>query len=667
MLKTKTRKLLNDPDKKLSFKRNELRNLPLIESDDLLETIFNNVEIGISLVDAEGKFLKVNEALCRFYGRTNAELIGKYFTILVPEQHKKASIEKFLFLLNEGYEKPYEFRVTRDDGAYSDLCVTSQRIYTEGKPVIVSTFSDITQKKKDEQHRKLLESVIINTHDAIIISHAEPIDHPPIVYINSAFTQMTGYNPEDIIGKTADILRGPLTDEKTLAELINKMKNWEPAEVELVNYKKSGEAFWVNFNVVPIKIKSGQFTHWISIQRDITERKKNEENLKAAKVSAEMASKAKADFLSNMSHEIRTPMNAIIGLTDLIMQEDLPIPVMDNLKTVKYSADNLLVIINDILDFSKIEAGKVRLESLDFNIVEIMGQLTKTMGVTACQKGLGFNVNISQTLPELIKGDPFRLNQIMMNLIGNAIKFTQKGDIKVEVKEGKIKNNVVDIFFSVKDSGIGIPKEKLKIIFESFTQAYTDTERLFGGTGLGLSITKKLVRLQGGNITVASEIGKGSEFSFNLKYDISNKNLTEKNKNKMKSEEKDLSGMKILVAEDNKINQMVAKQIFRKWKVDIAVANTGKEAVEMIKNNSYDLVIMDLQMPEMSGIEATKIIRESDPAVLDCKIPILALTADAFGESKQKVLEMGMNDYIVKPFNQDELYEIISKYRKVKA
>ena len=663
MIKSKKRRSV-----KYSSKKINLNNQSVIENDDLLETIFNNVEIGISLVDSDGKFLKVNEALCRFYGRNKEELTGNYFTVLIPEQHKKTSFEKFVFLLKEGYEKPYEFRVTRDDGSYSDLCVTSQRIYSNGEPVIVSTFNDVTQKKRDEEHRKLLESVIINTHDAIIISHAEPLEYPgpPIVYINSAFTKMTGYEPEDIIGKTAAILRGPLTDEKTLVELANKMKNWEPAEVELINYKKSGESFWVNFNVVPIRIKSGKFTHWISIQRDITERKNNEENLKAAKKVAEHASKAKADFLSNMSHEIRTPMNAIIGLTDLIMQEDISDPIMENLKTVKYSADNLLVIINDILDFSKIEAGKVRLESIDFNIVEIMGQLTKTMGVTACQKGLGFNVNISKNLPLMIKGDPFRLNQIMMNLIGNAIKFTQHGDIKVDVTEGEIIDNKVEVFFSVKDSGIGIPEDKIKIIFESFTQAYTDTERLFGGTGLGLSITKKLITLQGGDIKVRSELDKGSNFSFNLKFDISNNNLTDNRKIKMNSVKKDLSGMNILVAEDNKINQMVAKQIFRKWKVEIDIANTGKEAFDMVGKKCYDVVIMDLQMPEMSGIEATKLIRESNDAHFDCNIPILALTADAFGESKQKVLEMGMNDYIVKPFDQDELYAIVSKYRKVK-
>lgn len=651
---------------RLNVKQAMVKN-PITESEKLLDTIFNSVNVGITLCDDMGRFIRVNDSLCNFYGRKKEDLIGNSFTILVPEKHKQASIERFLVLLNEGYEKPYEFRVYRPDGSFADLFITSLRIIEDGKPVIVSTFNDITQKKQDDEHRKLLESVIINTNDAIIVSNAEPLEGtgPDIVYINNAFTKMTGYDPEDIIGKTVNILRGPLTDEKTLEFLYQKMKNWETAEVELMNYKKSGEAFWVSFNVAPIKIKSGPFTHWISVQRDITEKKKSEEKLKAAKQSAEVAAKAKSDFLSNMSHEIRTPMNAIIGLTDLLLLEDHNPKILDNLKTVKYSADNLLRIINDILDFSKIEAGKVRLESIDFDLREISNQLSKTLGVSAKSKGLKFNITVDKKIPEKLKGDPFRLNQIMTNLIANGIKFTNKGEVKINILLLKQEKNSVEILFAVKDTGIGIPEDKIKYIFESFTQAYTDTERLFGGTGLGLSITKKLIQLQGGKITVKSKEGKGSEFSFNLKFDICNKRMKEI-KNTMEKDEKDLSGMNILVAEDNKINQMVATQIFRKWKVEIDLANTGKEAVDMARKKCYDVIIMDLQMPEMSGIEAAKIIRESIDADLDCNTPILALTADAFGESKQKVLEMGMNDYIVKPFDQDELYKIIYKYRKVK-
>jgi signal transduction histidine kinase/ligand-binding sensor domain-containing protein/CheY-like chemotaxis protein len=382
--------------------------------------------------------------------------------------------------------------------------------------------------------------------------------------------------------------------------------------------------------------------------------------LTAAKELAEKSAKAKENFLSTMSHEIRTPMNAIIGLTHLLNDENKNKEQEDNLKTLKFSADNLMVIINDILDFSKIDAGKVEFEDVDFNLRELLQGIQHSLSLQAAEKNLTFEFMIDEQIPAVLVGDPVRINQILSNLIINAIKFTKIGGIYTSVILKELHPDKVLLTFSVKDTGIGIRKDKQTIIFESFEQASNDTTRKYGGTGLGLTITKRLLELRNSRINLESEPGVGSHFYFDYSFGIS-KSSKSLQSDSSKSKEQSFKNLKILMVEDNTINQAIASKFLNKWGAEITFADNGLIGVEKVKQQQFDLVLMDLQMPEMDGFQATRAIR-SIPGEYYQKLPILALTAAAMQEVRQQVEAAGMNDYIAKPFNPNDLYNKIAKY-----
>lgn len=381
-----------------------------------------------------------------------------------------------------------------------------------------------------------------------------------------------------------------------------------------------------------------------------------------AKERAEVAAVTKAEFLSNMSHELRTPMNAVVGLTHILLDSKPREDQKENLNTLKFAADNLLAIINDILDLNKIEEGKIVFEHIDFNLKRLVVNIQSTLMLKAEEKKLSFLVDIEEDMPTMLIGDPVRLSQILLNLANNAIKFTEEGHVKIKISLKKMVEEEAMIFFEVIDTGIGIAKEKQEIIFNSFTQADANTTRLFGGTGLGLTITKKLVELQGGHIAVESTPGQGARFYFCLIFPIS-KNINLKGEDTIKLlEEYNLNNPKrILLVEDYKVNQMVAEKFFKRWEMEYDVANNGLEAINMIKQNDYGLILMDLQMPEMDGYEATKVIRRMDGGAYT-QLPIVALSASAMLEIKQRALDIGMDDFISKPFKPKELYNTIAKF-----
>jgi signal transduction histidine kinase/FixJ family two-component response regulator/HAMP domain-containing protein len=390
---------------------------------------------------------------------------------------------------------------------------------------------------------------------------------------------------------------------------------------------------------------------------DIDERKKFEMDLIAARDTAEKAAAIKSQFLSNMSHEMRTPMNAIIGLSDLLLEDSLSPVQEEKLIAIKHSGRNLLKIINEILDFSKIEAGMIAIEKISFDLRQVVDVVVKTFSFKAESKNLKLITRIDEEIPNSILGDPYRLNQLLLNLLGNAVKFTERGHVKLSIAlDSKVKSESgkIGLIFIVEDTGIGIVPEKHELIFESFSQAQSDHSRKYGGTGLGLSITKKLVEIQGGKLEMNSIVGKGSTFKFYLTFEQGDPLIL----SSYEASEKlsDLKGLKILLVEDNAMNQFVAVQILKKLEVNIETALNGRQALGILALRRFDLVLMDLQMPEMDGYEATKLIRLGMAGVLDAKIPIIALTADAFNQTKELTVQVGMNGFITKPINQQELF-----------
>ena len=396
--------------------------------------------------------------------------------------------------------------------------------------------------------------------------------------------------------------------------------------------------------------------------KNISNKKETLKAISDAKIEAERMAKAKSTFLSNMSHEIRTPLNVILGLSEIILKGDIKNHSLlkTNLEGIDFSARNLLAIVNDILDFSKIEAGKLSIQAIDFNLHKVVTSLTNGFAIKAKEKGLVLETHIDTEIPDIVIGDQYRLNQILTNLIGNSIKFTQKGKVSVTVKLVSEADNEIALKFQVKDTGIGIEKEKLSHIFDSFYQVEDPNNSKIIGTGLGLAITKELIELQNGILHAESLVGMGSIFEFILPLKKSKlKKITDLCENR-KLKTKNLNGLKVLVAEDNKMNQFYIKQLLDGMEVDVDIAENGAIAVEKFNNAevAYDLILMDMHMPVMNGIEAINIIRKSNKNSLK-KVPIVACSADVFPEARKNAIKAGIDFYLTKPLNEDSIKEVL--------
>lgn len=414
----------------------------------------------------------------------------------------------------------------------------------------------------------------------------------------------------------------------------------------------------------PIYRKESQTPVGCSISlKDVTELSITHRLLYEAKQEALQAAQSKTDFLSTMSHEIRTPMNAVIGLTNLLLADNPRDDQREHLETIKFSGDNLLHIINDILDYNKIESGNLSLEHIDYDLRNMIDKLTRVLKNKAESKGIYLKTELDEKMSGWIKGDQVRLNQVLTNLIGNGIKFTKEGGVtlRIRVVDDSIEGRQT-LRFEVIDTGIGIPRDKQAAVFERFTQADTNTTRNFGGTGLGLAICKKLTEAFESKLKLESEPGKGSNFYFDMDVEISVSPEALESASDPTHIEKDLRGGLILLAEDNEINVLVIGEYLKQWNARFDVAENGKIAIEKAKEQQYELVLMDLQMPEMDGYEATKGIRAlSDP--VKANIPIYALTADAMVEIKERVMESGMNGIFHKPFDPESVYRTL--YREM--
>jgi PAS domain S-box-containing protein len=503
----------------------------------------------------------------------------------------------------------------------------------------------------------MLSGVISSALDAIVITGA----YGHIIHWNQAAMEIFGYSEKEVKGRTLLETILPLSYDHThwngfpgfpqhdVTPMLNQRH-------ELTAVRKNKEEFPIELTVTAIVDENESY--YSAFIRDISSRRQREQELVQMKEKAEQAAKAKSQFLSVMSHELRTPLNAVIGITHLLLQSQPREDQQEDLRTLQFSGESLLHIINDILDFTKLDSGKIELSAIDFNLRELTQSLYQSFSYKAREKNIVFDVEYDDRMPFFVKGDNFRLSQVLNNLISNAIKFTHEGFVKLKVEMVENKGGHFITRFSVIDSGIGIPEEKQEKIFEQFTQADSDTTRLYGGTGLGLSISGRLVELMGSSILVASTLGKGSNFSFTL--DLLQGSHSDPNAGLAKVVNKSNDAFRnklILLAEDNVFNANIARRFITGWGAQLEVVVDGRQALEFVSRRKYDLILMDVQMPVLDGFACTRKIRKHFKDV-----PILAITASPKNEIINEIMACGMNDFVSKPFKPNELRSKLLEY-----
>ena len=550
----------------------------------------------------------------------------------------------------------------------------------EPQGVFVAVVRDIDDRLRMESELRKLAQAVEQSPGSIVITNLKP----EIEYVNEAFLEATGYTWEEVIGKNPRLLQSGNTPPETFRSLWATLAGGHAWQGEFYNRDKNGREYTEHAIITPIRSPNGTVTHYVAVKDDITEKKQLTQELEAhrhhleelvgertaqlalAREKAESANKAKSVFLANMSHEIRTPMNAIIGLTHLLLRESPRDDQASRLTKIETSAGHLLAIINDILDLSKIEAGKLTLEHSDFSLKDLLEHIHSLFREELIAKGLTIEVDVGDT-PIWLNGDATRLSQALLNYVGNAIKFTEQGTIYIRTSVLEESNRELLLRFEVEDRGIGIAADIMPSLFEAFEQADPSTTRVHGGTGLGLAITRRLVLMMGGEVGAQSELGEGSTFWFTAKLGRRQSQFPTLPSAVVMDAERQLreryAGFRILLAEDNAINLEVAVALLSSVGLVTDTAPNGRVAVEMASENDYDLILMDIQMPELDGLEATRQIRSAiDPKAGNVTTPILAMTANVFEEDRLECLKAGMEDYIAKPVEPGNLFSTIIKW-----
>ena len=626
------------------------------------ENILNNLPADIAVFDAEYRYRFVNPVSIKD-NNLRKWIIGKtdedYFRFRNrPLDNAYERYKRFQEVLSLKKEVRWEEESFDNSGAERVHLRILYPVLDENNCVsqLIGYGIEITERKYIEQQVKFSEKRyrdLINFSQGIIITH----DFTGIVKsINPAVEKILGIPPDAVVGKNL-VSFIPERDQAAFTEVyITNIIEQGGVEGVFRIFTITGEKVYLLYKNVVVK-EPGTEPYIIGFAQDITQRILAEKELEVAKQITEDSSRAKERFLANMSHEIRTPMNGIIGIASLLKKTPLNKEQRNYLNLVLESANNLLVIINDILDLEKIIAGKLEFESIPFNITEKVQIVADSFKYKAEEKDISLYVKNDLASNLYVNGDPYRLSQILTNIISNAVKFTEKGQIIVSITMEEKNHEVVEVTYCITDTGIGISSDKLNDIFDPYVQERSETSRKYGGTGLGLAICKNLVDLQGGSLQVKSDLGKGSSFNIIIPY---KKALGKPLIVEDKRDRKLLSGKRILVAEDVEINQFLAKHILESWMCDVTITPNGAEALQELINNDFDVILMDIQMPVMDGIETTHQIRTLKDKS-KANIPIVALTANALKGDDEKYRAAGMNGYLTKPFNEVALYSILTR------
>ncbi|MGY2132017.1 PAS domain S-box protein [Hymenobacter sp. HD11105] len=629
-------------------------NLAIEASTRRLSTTIANFQEGILLEDEHRQVVLVNEAFCQMLNTdaTPEQLVGVKTELLLASARSGGPSEP-------GWLEGTNGQVLDQQAVIGDVLQRKngkvfQRdfipIYSHNASLgYLWKFQDVTEQKNAEEALKRREEKYRRIIERMKLGLVETDLDDQVLYVNQAFCDTLGFSSDEIMEQ--HLL------SSLLVEVVSPPQDGTEAYERIVA-SKGGSQKWLLVSRAPVYNDERQIIGAIHITLDITHQKTLENKLRAAKEHAEDSSKAKEVFLANMSHEIRTPMNAILGMAQLLAKTELTPDQEDFLGAISTSGENLLVIINDILDHSKIEAGQLQVEKIGFNVSQLIAQIEKTLHYKAEEKGLTLITEIMPQVPPVLLGDPYRITQILLNLAGNSIKFTEKGSVTISCELVQQVEDAVEIKFMVADTGIGIDPDYLSDIFKEFSQEDSSVTRKFGGTGLGLSISKSLVNLMGGELLIESEKHEGTVNSFSLLLQVGSENDLPRKEVANHSLRERLRGKQVLLVEDNKFNRQIAKALLNNVHIEVTEAENGAMAVELLQAHRFDLILMDMQMPIMNGLEATAVLRHQ----VGLSTPIIALTANAIKGEREKCLAAGMNDYLAKPFQEDELLKIVSDW-----
>ncbi|PWL30283.1 PAS domain S-box protein [uncultured Roseivirga sp.] len=637
----------------------------LNEKSNLLQIITDTSQDIVCLHDLRGRYTYVSPSIYENLGYSPDEIIGKTpYDLMHPDDKGRAMEEAHRPLLKGDRRNYLEYRLRHKNGDYIWFESISTAIEnSEGKVTAIRSATRNIQIRKQQED-------IISDQNSQLQSFVLATPAPVAMFDNDVkylahsreWLKTYGLEGRKVIGVSHYEIFPEIGEEwkkihqECLSGVTHK-KDEDPFE------REDGSIQWLRWEVKPWYLENGGIGGIIMLTEDITESKRQEIELRDAKERAEVASQAKANFMSVMSHEIRTPLNAVIGMSHLLMQENPREDQLPGLKIIRFSGENLLSLVNDILDYNKIEAGKVELEEISFNLEELINNIKQAHSFRAEERAVDLKLFFDSDLPKVVMGDPARLSQVINNLLSNAVKFTKEGSVRITIEQTKRRDDKVEVYFEFKDTGIGISEANLQKIFDRFVQAESNITRNFGGTGLGLSITKRLLEAMGGEISVNSKLNKGSTFYFSLIFPISEESSIDSEFNMLGVNTSDLPKIEghVLLVEDNAANQLVASKFLNNWGVEVDIAANGNEAIEEVTKKKYDLILMDLQMPEKDGLTACGEIRAMDGAYYR-EIPILALTASSDNSTLARIRDFGMNDVIIKPFNPSELHAKIKKF-----